>query len=209
MKLSFKNILLEKTHADRRENKIGRYSVSGIWAINNNYMSMKKFIDGEDFDFVSCFRMWNGTWKHAQLEDLFKWKGYQVEQKREKEIVHDDAKFTIVGKADIFDLIETEDVCDFKTSDTLTSEAKPWSMYQVKMYCTLFEKPVGYIVEPRKNANDIWLEVIGKVERNDEWFEYEMCLLKDFHKKLLKKYGDKISKQNNRGDKKQNFSQIH
>lgn len=194
MKIGLKDILVEKTNSDKRPGVVGRYSCSKIWAINNGYLSEKEFLKGEEFDFKNAFRMWQGTWKHAQLEDLLRWKGYKVEEKKEMEIDIDGDKITLVGKADIQDLVEKEDVCDFKTSETLTEEAKRWSLHQVQMYCHLFDKPVGYIVEPRRNENNLWLEVIGKVERDEAFFQKEIEKLAKFHKKLCKQSTTKTEK---------------
>ena len=110
----------------------------------------------------------------------------RIEEKKEIEIEIDDVKFTLVGKADIQNLVEKNDVCDFKTSETLTAEAKPWSIHQLQMYCHVFNKPVAYIVEPRKSDNNFWLEVIGKTLRDEDFFWQEMKKLAKFHKKLCK-----------------------
>jgi hypothetical protein len=190
MRIGLKEILVEKTNAEKRPGQIGRYSASAIWGINNNYTSVKQFIEGEEFDFKSAFRIWQGTWKHKQLEELLEWKGYKIEEKKEIEIEVDDVKFTLVGKADIQDLVEKNDVCDFKTSETLTAEAKPWSIHQLQMYCHVFNKPVAYIVEPRKSDNNFWLEVIGRTLRDEDFFWQEMKKLANFHRKLLKNYAN-------------------
>jgi len=186
MRIDLTKRLVDKTNQEKRTNTIGRYSISNIWAINNNYLSPKQFLEGEEFDFISAFRMFQGTWKHRQLEDLLK-NDYPVEQKKEMEIKADGETFTIVGIADIQDFIDKKDVCDFKTSQEL-KVAKRWDLAQVKAYLTLFEKPKGYILQPRYTKNALWLEVIGETDRDDDWFNKEMNKLAQFHRRL-KKYG--------------------
>jgi hypothetical protein len=176
--------LLDKAKENRRENIVGRYSISKIWAINNNYLSPKQYLEGEEIDFLGAFRMWQGVSKHRQLEELLK-DDYQVEQKKEMEIEIDDEKFTIVGVADILDFIDKKDVCDFKTSQEL-KVAKRWDLAQVQIYATLFEKPKGYILQPRYTKDAFWVEIIGQVERNDDFFWAEMKKLCRFHKALKK-----------------------
>ena len=75
-----------------RPKKVGRYSVSDVWAIEKSYLTVEKFLKGEENDFASCFRMWQGRAKHAQIQELLE--GYDVESK--KEYVHND--WLLVGK---------------------------------------------------------------------------------------------------------------
>lgn len=168
--------------SDRRPNLIGRYSVSKIWAINNGYLTEEQYIKGEEFSVKSALRMTKGTMKHTYIEELLD--GYKTETKKEMKLEH----FTIVGVADVLDLFG-KDVCDHKTSDEL-KQAKSWDEYQVRIYCTMFERPVGYILQPRQDDNNLWLEIIGKVKRNDKWFDTQMAKLLTFHNNLIKNYGN-------------------
>ena len=178
MKIPLNNKLIAKCKKDAHNNVIGRYSVSKIWAINNGYLTPEQYIKGEEITPKGARRMLLGKAKHKLLEQLFP--DHQTEIKKERKVWD----FEIVGIADILDL-EGENVCDFKTSEGLKI-AKPWDEYQVKIYCTMFEKPKGLILQPRFNENDTWLELIGEVKRDDKWFNGEMKKLGDFHDKLTK-----------------------
>ena len=188
-KLRFKKMLVQKTKDESFSYTPGRYPLSQLWGIKEGYMTPGEYVEGEDYDFTSAYNIWNGVAKHSMLEDLFGKYDYNVEEKKVKEIEVNGSKFEIVGKADIQDLVDDESVEDFKTSVNLI-EGKPWSNYQVKIYCTVFEKPKGYILQPRikkvkGKVVDAWLEVLSEVERDDDWFNKQMEELEKFHCKVM------------------------
>jgi len=171
--------LLNKIKDDNHENKVGRYSCSKIWGILNGYMTPEQYIKGEEVSVLGATRMSQGKLKHKFLEDIFK-DEYETEVKKEFDV----GEFKIVGIADILDL-GGKNVCDFKTSDAL-KEGKRWDLYQVFLYCTIFDRPKGIILQPRFTEEKIWLENIGTVKRNDKKFYKEMEKLSAFHKKVKK-----------------------
>lgn len=164
--------------AESKDNVIGRYSMSKLWAINNGYLKPEDYIKGEPITPEGARRMKLGTKKHELLEELFP--EYETEVKKEMKV----KDFEIVGIADILDL-EGNNVIDFKTSDKL-KEAKSWDEYQVKIYCTLFERPEGLILQPVYKGNNHYLKLITKVVRDDSWFSVQMDKLEKFHNKLKK-----------------------
>jgi len=165
--------LLEKYKG--RPKKVGRYSVSDVWAIEKVYLTVEKFFAGQDNDFISCFRMWQGTWKHQQVQELLQ--GYIVEKK--VEYPHED--WLLVGKADA---MNEDHVLEIKTGDTIKDEAKEWHMYQGKIYCTIFQRPECFIVQPVVKGETIRLKTIGTVQRDDKWFEEKLKVIGEFHKKV-------------------------
>jgi hypothetical protein len=177
--------LFKKLEEGNHENKIGRYSCSKIWGMINGYLKPEDYIKGEEFSVESAVRMQQGTYKHKFLESLFP--DHQTEIKKEMDCrtVMGDVEFTLVGIADILDL-EGKNVCDFKTSAQIKPKAKPWDEFQVRMYCTIFERQKGLIVQPRYNKDKMWLEIIGTVERDDDWFNEQISKLVKYHEKLLK-----------------------
>jgi hypothetical protein len=59
--------------------------------------------------------------------------------------------------------------------------SKPWHEYQVKLYCTMFERPRGVVLQPVENKDGLYLKEIGYVTRDDQWFADEMAKLYAFH----------------------------
>ena len=183
-----------KKYTEERDkpNEVGRYSCSQIYSYLNGWCSPTDFLKGEEKDFAQCFRMWQGTSKHKQVEDLMKVIGYETEVKKEMKV----EPITIVG---IADYLSDGEVADLKTSMELYKVAKKWHLYQVKLYCTLFEKPIGKIVQPvyktksvfkrgktKLEPDKFYLKELGSVKRDDKWFNEQMDLLLKFHNKILK-----------------------
>ena len=187
--------LLMKKYEKQKDNVIGRYSCSKIYAILKGWTTPEQYVKGEEIDFPSAFRMWNGTWRHKQGEDLVEGL-IETEVKKEIEV----EGLTIVGMADY--LLETQ-VADMKTSNEVYPKAKEWHLHQVKLYCTLFEKEEGLVFQPvykmdlqpnkigqyKKVPSDFQFKIIGRVRRNDAWFKQEINKLKEFNElcKSIKK----------------------
>ena len=176
-----------------RENKVGRYSCSSIYAFLQGWETPEDFIKGKQMDFAGQFNCWEGTYKHKAIEELMEILGYETEVKKEMKV----GDFTIVG---IADYLSKDEVSDLKTSRELYSKAKKWHEFQVKLYCTLFEKPVGKIMQPvfeeeykpnkvgipKPVPTNFYLKEIGSVKRDDSWFKKEMEKLSAFHKEVVK-----------------------
>lgn len=157
--------------------KVGRYSVSDMWAILNGYLSVREYLLPKKVDSVQAFRMWQGVTKHNQVQEFLKEIGWECEVKREREI----KGFEIVGKVDA---INAGEILEIKTSEELMAKAKRWHLFQAKIYCSLFERPVAYIMQPVVNSK-VELKEIGCVKRDEEWFQEQMGLLEQFHEQLI------------------------
>lgn len=168
------------SHYAIRPGIVGRYSVSGIWGINNGFTSVKEFLSGKKVTAKEAIRMSNGKWKHNQIQELLG-THYKIEEKVEKIMVG--VGWKLVGKVDFMD---DGTIYEIKTTDFLLTAPKPWHESQVKLYCTLFERPVGHIVQPIIKDGHLILKLVGSVKRDDMWFEDEMLKLNEFHKKLIK-----------------------
>lgn len=167
-------------HYTQKPREINRFNVSQIWGIVNNYTSVKEFLEGKPNNFISCFRMWEGTSKHKQIQMLFEGlEEYQIEKKIEFKPPKYD--WILVGKAD---LLTKDSVIEIKTSADLMPKAKPWAEYQTRIYLSLFKRPTGLICQPIIKGNGIFLKEIGAVKKNDKWFIEQLKLLNDFHNKL-------------------------
>jgi len=189
--IDLKPAIMEEIEENQRDREVGRYRVSEIYALLNNWTPPKEYLLREKIDFINAYQMWRGTGKHKDIEGLMKRLGYEVEVPIEKKV----GEMTISGRCDF---TSKDFIGDLKTGLELIGASKKWQDFQVKMYCSLFEKQYGYIVEaiektdyiPNK-ANrltikvvDCYLKVIGVVEKDDKWFDEQMVLLEKYHNKL-------------------------
>ena len=173
--------LLTRDH--KRENKIDRFNSSEVWAILNGYITPKEYLFGKKLEMKDIKTMWRGTIKHKALESYLKELGWETEVKTEINYKPDKEHFwTLVGKADG---IKENEVLELKTSEKIINQAKPWQEFQVKLYCSLFNKEIGGIYQPIFTKDQFLLRLIGEVKKNDKWFREVIEKLNDFYKKLL------------------------
>lgn len=161
----------------QQKNKIGRYSVSKIWGILNGYLTPEQYIKGETITLEDILRMNDGTMKHNFLEKYAKG---QTEVKKE----YDCGDFIIVGKVD--ELLPDK-VIEYKTSEKLYDKPKSWHIDQVKIYLTMFERPLGIIYQPKIIKGRFILDTLGTTKRDDKWFQEQINKLRQFHLTLLGK----------------------
>jgi hypothetical protein len=176
-----------KEEVSGHKKEIGRYSCSNLWGmltINRNtglpYLPPEKYFEEETKSFEELLKMWRGTGKHKQLENLLIKKGYEVEIKKEFEL---DGLFTLVGKCDG---INEDSIIEIKTSDNLIDKSKGWYDYQVKLYLTIFERPIGYIYQPVTTNTKLYLKELSQVKRDDKFFQKQLLKLIEYHKQLQK-----------------------
>ena len=161
----------------KKYNKIGRYSVSGIYAIFARWTKPEDYFKEGYNDFIGIKRMWAGVINHDFIESLLE------KDKCEQKVVYQYRDIEIVGKSDY--LPNEDEVWDFKTSDSVMDKAKPWAEHQIKMYCTMFNRKVGRLYQPVLQGEQYILKHLGSVERDDAWFNEQCAKLYKFHEKLL------------------------
>jgi len=113
--------------------------------------------------------MTSGIWLHKQVQELLAGKDY-----REEKRVIDYKGISLVAKADFMPPSAPDEVWEFKTSEKLMEKSKPWADHQVKMYTSIFEKPIGKIFQPVKTDKRIYLKCIGEVTRDDAWYKEQL-----------------------------------
>ena len=172
----FNRDITDKILADYnlRQNKVGRYSVSRLWAILNGYCSKEDYLNGETRTLEDILRMTDGTMKHKFLE---KYAIGETEVKKD----YDCGAFVIVG---IADELTDEAVIEYKTSQKLYDKPKSWHIHQTRMYLTIFERPIGIIYQPKIIKGRFILDTLGTTRRNDDWFNKEINKLTLFHQEL-------------------------
>lgn len=167
--------------------KLGRYNVSDLffllWKHKTDQEIIDWFANKEVKKTSELLDMWNGTGIHNQLEKLL------GEENSEKKVEFVYKDIVVVAKADFMPPDMIDEVWEFKTSTKKMEKAKPWHEYQVRMYCTIFNKPHGVIYQPLQDKNGLYLKDLGKFSRDDKWFEGQMEKLYQFHlraKELIK-----------------------
>lgn len=164
-----------------RKRKLGRYSASEIYKMITPGlpwgMPVAKYFDVEDITPEGAMRMINGIINHEQVQKHLDQNKCEIKKEYDY-----NGEFTLVGKADY--LPDTDTVWEIKTSDTAMAKSKPWHDHQCKLYCTMFGRSKGYILQPVIEDNHLILKEIGFVERDDEWFEQEMQKLLNYHERL-------------------------
>ena len=161
----------------KKTNKIGRYSVSGIYAIFAGWTKPEDYFETKYNDFEGIKRMWSGVINHDFIESLLE------KEKCEIKVVYKYKDIEIVGKCDY--MPNEDEVIDFKTSDKVMTEMKPWSAHQIRMYCSMFNRKRGLIYQPILENDKYILKHIGTVERSDDWFQEQCAKLYKFHEKLI------------------------
>ena len=179
--------LLLKRFAPQKQ-EIGKFNASSIYGITHRYTNIEEYLNGKQFSFIEAFRCWNGTAKHNQIQELFEGlEEYEIEKRAEYKY----KDFVVVGKAD---LLTKDQIIEIKTSQDLMSEAKPWALYQCKIYCSLFDRTKGIIVQPIIKGSSIELKELGVVEKDDKFFQKELVKLENFHKQVLEYVKEKENK---------------
>lgn len=158
----------------------GRYNSSEVWGINNGYTTPEQWLNAQEKSTEELLTMWAGTGMHNQIERLL---GTQFCEKK-IELVYKD--IVLVAKADFMPPEFQDEVWEFKTSENKMEKAKPWAEHQVKLYCSLFNKKQGVVYQPLQDKNGLYLKEIGRVNRDDKWFEEQLELLYGFHQKVEK-----------------------
>lgn len=153
----------------------GRYNSSELFFINNGSTTPEQWINAPGRTMKEILTMWGGIGMHNQLEDLM---GKEHSEKK-AEFAYKD--IILVGKADFMPPDKPDEVWEFKTSERKMTTSKPWHDHQVKLYCTMFKKPIGRVYQPLQNVDGIYLKHLGTVTRDDAWFEREMEKLYEFH----------------------------
>lgn len=169
----------------------GRYNSSDLYAINHGFRSGKltpeQWMHSPERPVKELLNMWAGTGLHNQIQGLLGGRDYKEEK---KEFHYDE--ITVVAKADFLPPYKPDTVWEFKTSEKLMTDSKPWHDNQVKLYTTIFEKDFGSIYQPIQDADGVYLKHLKTVERDDAWFTKEIEALYKFHLELEKLWKIKL-----------------
>lgn len=156
--------------------KVGRYSPSEAWSIINGYTTPEQWLNAAPPDFEGMIRMWNGIQGHNAVQDLLD--KAKCENKKE----YSYGEIVVAGKADY--LPNDDEVWEFKTSADVMTSAKPWHIHQAKMYCTMFERETGLVLQPLMLRDKFVLRELARVKRDDAWFEEQMAKIVAFHEQV-------------------------
>jgi predicted RecB family nuclease len=169
-------ILIQKMGGKSRTQ--GRYNASELYFLNNGSTKPEDWLNPPSRAFVELMRMWKGIAAHEMVQGLLHSEWCEIKQ------THTSGPITLVGKSDYLPPEFPGEVWEFKSSDNLMKDAKPWHLHQARLYATMFNKDRGVVMQPVHNDDGIFLKEIGVVERDDVWFNKEIEKLMDFHEKV-------------------------
>jgi CRISPR/Cas system-associated exonuclease Cas4 (RecB family) len=173
-KIDLTNYLIEP----KKERKLNRFSCSEIYYLINGYTPIKEYIEGKKRKVEEYWDMTLGKIKHQWIQECLK-NDYHVELKKEIKI----DEIEIVGMADLL----TKDYgIEIKTGKLRDKSTKAHE-HQAKLYCTLFEVPKFYIVQPVISNDKAILKEIGIVYRDDKWFANQVSKIKKIYQEILLK----------------------
>lgn len=187
------DISLTKRLTDKmkpRERVRGRYNASELYGIVNGWTTPEQWISPAERKWEEILLMWNGIGIHNQVQEVL------GEQFSEHKKVYEYRGINLVAKADFLPPHKPNQVWEFKTSDSKMKKAKPWHLYQAKLYASMFEKDEAVVFQPICDKTGFILFEIGTVNRDDLWFREEMKKLYSFHLKVERLYKDKLKKEN-------------
>jgi len=158
--------------------KVGRYSVSDLYAMDAGWLTPYTWLHPEPVDFVGLTRMLNGIVMHEKIQMLYPKEDCEIK------LVYKYKDIELVGKCDYLPK-DSMEIWDFKTSEKVMDKMKPWAKNQIKCYCTMFDREIGKIYQPIIKGEKLLLKDCGSVGRDDEWFQKQLEKLYQFHLKVL------------------------
>jgi len=183
--------LTAKLIGEKKVRKLNRFSISEMYYLLAGWTPIEEYVKGKEFTAKEAWTMRLGNLKHEWIQSLLN-DQYQVEVK--KEMTFGDIE--IVGMADLLHLepmgatpkvLKGDYGIEIKTSDKLKEKASSAHEFQCMMYCSLFDVPVFYIMQPVLKDGKAILKQIGEVKKSDIKF-------KNTIKKLQELYATKLSK---------------
>lgn len=164
--------------------KLGRYNSSELYGITHGYLTPAQWISGREKTIADMLKMWNGNLVHDHVQRLLPASGNEV--KRE----HLYGEITLVGKADHIPPNISNEVWELKSAEEAMDASKPWHDYQVRLYCSIFQREFGKVFQPvQSNDHGLFLKHLGTVGRDDAWFDQELQKLLAFHEQVKEAYG--------------------
>lgn len=159
--------------------KRGRYNSSELYGITHGYVTPQTWMVPRQRSPEELLRMWGGILVHDHVQRFLPPDTNEV--KRE----HFYRGITLVGKADNVPK-NSDEVWEFKSSAKAMAKSSPSHDYQVKLYCSMFERETGLIFQPVQNKKGLFLKRIGTITRDDVWFEEQLDKLYEFHLEVEK-----------------------
>lgn len=160
----------------------GRYNASELWFLLSGRTTPEEWMKPREREIADYMNMWSGIMGHKQVQDLLQQRNCEIKR------VYEYKDIKLVGKADYLPDTASE-VWEFKTSKELLARAKPWHEHQAQLYCTMFERKAGVVYQPVESELGLHLKEVGRVFRDDGWFNEQMEKLYEFHLKVEQLWG--------------------
>ena len=167
-----------------KKRQLNRFSISELYYLLAGWTKLEDYVNGKQFTPQEAWVMQLGSLKHAWTQEHLKTIGYDVEIKKELKI----GDIELVGVADA---LTKDHGLEIKTSDKLKVQASRAHEYQARMYASLFNVPLFYVMQPVMNSEKAYLKTIGEVKQNKKWFEKEVVRIQEFYKNKLLNYEPK------------------
>lgn len=154
----------------------GRYYVSDLYYIVNGLMTPEEWLKPKQKDIEGLVKILSLQGMHDKVVGLIK--GDFKEEKAES--VYEG--ITLVGRCDLLN-VEKSEVWSLQVD---AGEIKPWTEYQLRLYCSMFSRDVGLLYQPVSDKNGLYLKNLLKVEKDDDWFGEQVKKLYTFHLEVEK-----------------------
>jgi hypothetical protein len=183
--------LTPKLIGEQRERKLNRFSCSEIFYLLKGWTSIEDYVNRKLPTAQEAHTMLMGSLKHKWIQEQLK-DQYQMEIKKELTF----GEIEIVGVADMLHLepmgaeaklLKPDYGFEIKTGK-LRTKASASQEYQARMYCSLFEVPFFYVVQPVINNGKLILKQLAVVRRSDIFFNNQIKKLTEFYNTKLKQY---------------------
>jgi hypothetical protein len=165
---------------------IGRYNSSELYGIVNGYLTPDEWISPKEPAVENMLKMMNGTVVHNFIQRILPVEGNEVKKVYTNPLF---PEISLVAKVDHLPLEKVDNaIWELKTDEEELDKAKASHLFQVKLYCTVFERPKGYIYQPVQTKDSLFLKCVGEVDRDDAWFHRQFASLYAFHLQVMDLY---------------------
>ena len=178
------SLLTEYINRDTgHERKVGRYWASDIWSIRKGYLTVNKFFDKKPIDEQGAMNILSGIFFEDGFEKMLVEMGIEHDYNPKEEMEIDD--FVLVVKPDF---VFPKCIVETKAPMKITKEIPEKWTDQLELEHRAFNKPVYLGVFGNNFSRRFSIDNYKYTPDKGRWEDIQN-LLRDFHKKLIKKYG--------------------
>ena len=178
--------LTEYTNRDTgHERKIGRYWISDIWSIRKGYLTVGGFFKSKPIDEQGAMNIETGNCFEHKMEEVLVALNKEHDYNPKKELEIDD--FILVVKPDF---VFPKCIIETKAPVKITREIPEKWKDQLEGEYRAFEKSTYLGVFGNNPTRRFSMPDLYKYTPDDKRWESIKVVLREFHAKLIKKYGN-------------------